>query len=122
MRDILFVQLKAINGWSYLQPKFFDVARICNIKISKRKFIILNRKYPYTAHIEYYVPVDESMIDPILIPSNVYKLGDQINNMQIITKRYKSLDDFECDKNIIYKNKNKIAKYFNKIKNELENI
>lgn len=107
-KNILFYTLKGINGWSYYTHKTVNVAIVSSIKCHKRLFCIFDRDYKYSLTIGY-----GELVKCLGVGFGKFRDDNGIKNgfaiyicdgpNQVITKRYKTLEDANIDMNEILK-------------------
>lgn len=126
-RNFIYHTLKGINGNSELKLSIIDVSRVTNVSFHKRLFSFFDKNYPFTITINYKTRSEHTTLSPVLTTGPAIGIGltKQIQEFQIITKRYKTEKECEDEINEINNKRNKLLKIVNHIHstdNFIENL
>ena len=93
----IFQTLKGSEGLSKCPISRLDVSRIQKIQYRKRLFRIFDRDKPFTLQVEYFSPHNVRKINPTIMFLGSggigASLGSEVENTEIITKRYSTEKD-----------------------------
>lgn len=113
MNGLILHTFKGVNGWSTCNHSIIDVAKIKSIKYNKRLFTFFQKEYKYTLKINY----KENNSNIGIIRENSY---DSTLYTQLITKRYKTINDVNDEITEIKKKQDRLQRRYNNIKKKMK--
>jgi hypothetical protein len=91
LKNILFHDLKGIDGWSFLAVNKIDVGRVLDLDVEKRSFCLFNRDHPYTLCIDYKKRENRQILNPVFVGGKMgFTMQNYTTETCFITKRFKS--------------------------------